>query len=136
MYVLLFLLIDVRLALNGKKIGAISPSFSMGSEQKKEVFGSLPALCPRYKVESQGSRVRQTPVKWRCCQSNNTRGTISSLLDGTNLMCLAVGRIMSTEQFAGVRVIELHTDARRCVAMSRGIDQVDALQSLMENAQA
>ena len=40
---------------------------------------------------------------------------------------------MSTEQFAGVRMIELHTDARRCVAMSRGIDQVDALQFLMEN---
>ena len=55
---------------------------------------------------------------------------------GTNLMRLAVGWIMSTEQFAGVRMIELHTDARRCVAVSRGIDQVDALQFLMENAQA
>ena len=40
---------------------------------------------------------------------------------------------MSTEQFAGVCVIELHTDARRCVAMSRGIDQVDALQFWREN---
>ena len=40
---------------------------------------------------------------------------------------------MSTEQFAGVRVIELHTDARRCVAVSRGIDQVDALQFWRES---
>ena len=52
---------------------------------------------------------------------------------GTNLVCLAVRWIMSTEQFASVRMIEFHTDARRCVAMSRGIDQVDALESLMEN---
>ena len=52
---------------------------------------------------------------------------------GTNLMCLAISWIMSTEQFASVRMIEFHTDARRCVAMSRGIDQVDALQFLMEN---
>ena len=57
-------------------------------------------------------------------------------MNGTNLMRLAVSWIMSTEQFAGVRMIEFHTDARRCVAMSRGIDQVDALESLMENAQA
>ena len=57
-------------------------------------------------------------------------------MNGTNLMRLAVGWIMSTEQFASVRMIELHTDARRCVAMSRGIDQVDALQFLMDNAQA
>ena len=48
-------------------------------------------------------------------------------------MCLAVGWIMSTEQFAGVRVIEFHTDARRCMAMSRGIDQVDALQFWRES---
>ena len=48
-------------------------------------------------------------------------------------MCLAISWIMSTEQFASVRMIEFHTDARRCVAMSRGIDQVDALQFLMEN---
>ena len=54
-------------------------------------------------------------------------------MNGPNLMCLAIGWIMSTEQFAGVCVIELHTDARRCVAMSRGIDKVDALQFLMEN---
>ena len=107
----------------------------MECEQRKEVFTSLPVLYPRYKVESQGSRVHQTPVKWRCCQSNNT-GTFSSVLNGTNLMCLAVGWIMSTEQFAGVRMIELHTDARRCVAVSRGIDQVDALQFLRETAQA
>ena len=40
---------------------------------------------------------------------------------------------MSTEQFASVRMIELHTDARRCVAMSRGIDQVDALQFLLDS---
>ena len=48
-------------------------------------------------------------------------------------MCLAIGWIMSTEEFAGVCVIELHTDARRCVAMSRGIDQVDALQFWRES---
>ena len=40
---------------------------------------------------------------------------------------------MSTEQFASVRMIEFHTDARRCVAMSRGIDQVDALQFLLDS---
>ena len=54
-------------------------------------------------------------------------------MNGTNLMRLAIGWIMSTEQFAGVRMIEFHTDARRCVAMSRGIDKVDALQFLLDS---
>ena len=55
-------------------------------------------------------------------------GEVSQLVK--DLMSLTIDRIVSTEELAGVRVVELHTDTAGCVAVTSSVDEVDPSELL------
>ena len=55
-------------------------------------------------------------------------GEVSQLIE--DLMSLAIDRVVSTEEFASVSVVEFHADTAGSVAVASSVDQVDPSELL------